>query len=93
MVGGTKTPGWSVEEPITALHVGPYLIREASISHHFPATTPIPIVKTPTNTTIEIPAYTIPLTNAIVIMVLLLPESYCCPYSPQGMSGIAHTTH
>ena len=44
--------------------------------NYFPATISMPIVKTPTKTTIKIPAYSMALTNVTAIMLLLLPEKF-----------------
>ena len=44
--------------------------------NHFPATIPILIAKTPTNTTIETPANIMALIDAIAIIVFLLPEDF-----------------
>ena len=44
--------------------------------NHFPATISMPIVKTPTKTTIKIPAYSMALINVTAIMVFLLPENF-----------------
>ena len=53
-----------------------HLVRRSLAKNHFPATIPMPITKTPTKLTIEIPVYNMALTNVTAIMVFLLPENF-----------------
>ena len=54
-----------------------FLVRRSSAMNHFPATIPMLIVKTPTKTTIKIPAYSMASIDVVIaIIVFLLPENF-----------------
>jgi len=51
-------------------------LTRTSSKNHFPATIPMPIVKTPIKTTIEIPPYIMASIDVTAIKVFLFPESF-----------------